>query len=170
MTDALTGLRNQGTFAEQLARTVARGVPFSLLIVDLDDFKSFNDRDGHEAGNRLLQSIAAGILQAGRDSDEVYRYGGDEFAVILPGTTVAGAIEVGRRVGDAVVGSATVGSPAPSASRRSRRTAATGMRSCSPRTVPATWRSVPGAPAWSPRRMRASCPIPSPSRRRRRWT
>jgi len=102
MTDALTGLRNQGTFAEQLARTVARGTPFSLLVVDLDDFKSFNDRDGHEAGNRLLQSIAAGIVEAGRETDEVYRYGGDEFAVILPGTTVAGAIEVGRRVGDAV--------------------------------------------------------------------
>lgn len=102
MTDALTGLRNQGTFAEQLARHVARGAPFSLLIVDLDDFKSFNDRHGHEAGNRLLQSIAAGIATAGRETDEVYRYGGDEFAVILPGTSVAGAIQVGRRVGDAV--------------------------------------------------------------------
>ncbi len=103
MTDALTGLHNQGTFAEQLARAVTRGTPFSLLIVDLDDFKSFNDRDGHEAGNRLLQAIAAGIVRAGRDTDEVYRYGGDEFAVLLPGTTAAGAIEVGRRVGAAVV-------------------------------------------------------------------
>ena len=58
MTDSLTGLKNQGTFADQLTRTVALGGPFALLILDLDDFKSFNDREGHEAGNRLLQLIA----------------------------------------------------------------------------------------------------------------
>ena len=81
MTDALTGLKNQGTFAEHLSRAVVRGTPFSLLIVDLDDFKSFNDRDGHEAGNRLLQSIARAVTAAGRETDEVYRYGGDELAV-----------------------------------------------------------------------------------------
>ncbi len=102
MTDALTGLKNQGTFSEDLTRTAARNAPFSLLILDLDDFKSFNDRDGHEAGNRLLQSIATGILAAVRDTDEVYRYGGDEMAVILPGTTGTGALEVARRVGDAI--------------------------------------------------------------------
>jgi len=102
MTDTLTGLKNQGTFSEHLAQAAARGTPFSLLIVDLDDFKSFNDRDGHEAGNRLLQAISAGISAAVRAGDEVYRYGGDEMAVILPGTTGSGALDVARRVGDAI--------------------------------------------------------------------
>ena len=68
MTDALTGLKNQGTFADHLSRAVVRGTPFSLLIVDLDDFKSFNDRDGHEAGNRLLQAIARAVTAAGRET------------------------------------------------------------------------------------------------------
>jgi diguanylate cyclase (GGDEF)-like protein/excisionase family DNA binding protein len=102
MTDALTGLKNQGTFADHLGRAAARGAPFSLLIVDLDDFKSFNDRDGHEAGNRLLQTIARAVEAAGRESDEVYRYGGDELALILPGADVTGGLEVARRVGAAV--------------------------------------------------------------------
>jgi diguanylate cyclase (GGDEF)-like protein/excisionase family DNA binding protein len=102
MTDALTGLKNHGTFADQLARTVSRGIPFSLLMLDLDDFKSYNDRDGHEAGNRLLQAISRGIEAAVRESDDVFRYGGDEFAVILPHTTGAGALEVARKVGAAV--------------------------------------------------------------------
>jgi diguanylate cyclase (GGDEF)-like protein len=106
MTDALTGLKNQGTFAEHLARAVSRGTAFSLLIMDLDDFKGFNDRDGHEAGNRLLQSIARAIRAAGRETDEVYRYGGDEFALILPGADSAGGVEVARRVGAAVAATA----------------------------------------------------------------
>lgn len=106
MTDALTGLKNQGTFAEDLGRVVLRGAPFSLLIVDLDDFKSFNDRDGHEAGNRLLQDIARAVETAGRETDEVYRYGGDELALILPGADTAGGLEVARRVGAAVAATA----------------------------------------------------------------
>ncbi len=104
MTDALTGLKNQGTFADHLARAAARGSQFSLLIVDLDDFKGYNDRDGHEAGNRLLQEIARVVVAASRETDEVYRYGGDELALILPGTTGHGALEVARRVGQAVAG------------------------------------------------------------------
>ena len=57
-TDSLTGLKNQGTFQEYLGVAVARGTPFSLLMVDLDDFKSFNDLRGHEAGSVLLRDIA----------------------------------------------------------------------------------------------------------------
>ena len=89
-TDALTGLKNQGTFQEYLQMTVKRGNPFSLLIVDLDDFKSFNDRRGHEAGNVMLAKIAKALRTSCRDSDEVFRYGGDEFALILPNTDEAG--------------------------------------------------------------------------------
>jgi diguanylate cyclase (GGDEF)-like protein len=101
-TDALTGLKNQGTFSEDLARAVGRGSAFTLLILDLDDFKVFNDAHGHEAGNALLASIARGLRSACRDTDEVYRYGGDEFALILPGSGTAGGREVALRVARAV--------------------------------------------------------------------
>ncbi len=101
-TDALTGLKNQGTFQEYLQMTVKRGNPFSLLIVDLDDFKSFNDRRGHEAGNLMLANIAKALRTSCRDSDEVFRYGGDEFALILPNTDEAGAMRVAAKVGRAV--------------------------------------------------------------------
>ena len=55
-------------------------------MLDLDDFKAVNDALGHQAGDRLLAEIAAAIVAAGRDTDHVFRYGGDEFALILPGT------------------------------------------------------------------------------------
>ncbi len=103
-TDSLTGLKNQGTFQERLSAWVHRGSPFSLLIVDLDGFKSFNDALGHEAGNELLRDIAGAFRNACRDSDEVFRYGGDEFAIILAGADTPGAVEVADRVGRAVRG------------------------------------------------------------------
>jgi diguanylate cyclase (GGDEF)-like protein len=101
-TDALTGLKNQGTFQEYLQVAVNRGAPFSLLIVDLDNFKGFNDRRGHEAGNVLLAAIARTLRAACRDSDEVFRYGGDEFALILPNTDATGAMLVAAKVGASV--------------------------------------------------------------------
>jgi diguanylate cyclase (GGDEF)-like protein/excisionase family DNA binding protein len=82
-TDALTGLSNHGTFHERLAQWIARTDPFSLLMLDLDDFKSYNDRHGHQAGDRLLRSIAAALTSAVRETDAVFRYGGDEFALLL---------------------------------------------------------------------------------------
>ncbi|MEX1335737.1 MAG: GGDEF domain-containing protein, partial [Candidatus Limnocylindrales bacterium] len=103
-TDALTGLRNHGTFREDLRLAVEKGQPFSLLMLDLDDFKTFNDRHGHEAGNELLKRIATAISTACRQSDLVYRYGGDEFSLILPGTPEPGALEVAERIRDAVRG------------------------------------------------------------------
>ena len=101
-TDALTGLKNHGAFAEHLALAVARGTAFSLLLIDLDDFKSFNDRRGHDAGSRLLTAIAQAMKSSGRDADEVFRYGGDEFTLILPGADVAGATAVGAKLARAV--------------------------------------------------------------------
>jgi diguanylate cyclase (GGDEF)-like protein len=96
--DALTGLRNHGTFREELEAAIGRGEPFALLMLDLDDFKAYNDRHGHEAGNVLLKSIAAAIRRACRSRDLVYRYGGDEFSIILPESTLGGAIDVAQRV------------------------------------------------------------------------
>jgi diguanylate cyclase (GGDEF)-like protein/excisionase family DNA binding protein len=101
-TDALTGLRNHGTFREDLLVAVARAEPFALLMLDLDDFKAYNDRHGHEAGNALLRSIAGAIVGACRDTDRVYRYGGDEFCIALPGTSEAGGVDVAERVRRAI--------------------------------------------------------------------
>jgi diguanylate cyclase (GGDEF)-like protein/excisionase family DNA binding protein len=101
-TDDLTGLRNHGTFREDLPLETEGGRPFALLMLDLDDFKGFNDRRGHEAGNALLVGIGAAIAQACRESDRVYRYGGDEFSLILPGADAADAVDVAERVRAAI--------------------------------------------------------------------
>ena len=103
-TDSLTGLKNQGTFRDHMAHWVSRSTPFSLLILDLDGFKAFNDESGHEAGNVLLTNIADSLRAACRDTDEVFRYGGDEFALILPGTEGPGALEVATRIGRSIRG------------------------------------------------------------------
>ncbi|MDQ3870679.1 MAG: diguanylate cyclase [Chloroflexota bacterium] len=103
-TDALTGLSNHGTFQERLAEAVARGQRFGLLMLDLDDFKSYNDRYGHQAGDALLKRIAGALEAAGREADAVFRYGGDEFALILPSADRdgTGALAVAQKVRRAV--------------------------------------------------------------------
>jgi diguanylate cyclase (GGDEF)-like protein/excisionase family DNA binding protein len=101
-TDDLTGLLNHGTFQAYLRRSVESHEAFSLIMLDLDDFKAVNDAMGHQAGDRLLAEIARAIVAAGRDSDYVFRYGGDEFALILPGTDAASALAVAERVRTAV--------------------------------------------------------------------
>ncbi len=103
-TDSLTGLKNHGTFQARLDAWVATARPFSLLLVDLDGFKGYNDEHGHMAGNQLLREISATFRRVCRDTDEVFRYGGDEFAIILPGSETEGALEVAARIGRAVRG------------------------------------------------------------------
>ena len=98
-TDDLTGLLNQGTFAEWLARSVETRERFGILMLDLDEFKNVNDRLGHQAGDDLLRSVAAAIKGAClRDSDRVFRYGGDEFTVICPATDATGTIVLAERI------------------------------------------------------------------------
>jgi diguanylate cyclase (GGDEF)-like protein/excisionase family DNA binding protein len=101
-TDGLTGLLNHATFRERLATSVGRGERFSLVMMDLDDFKIVNDALGHQAGDRLLTEIAAAIVSAGRDSDQVFRYGGDEFTMLLAGADATAAVAVAERVRSAV--------------------------------------------------------------------
>ncbi len=88
-TDDLTGLDNQRSFRRELAARVTTGRPFSLMMIDLDRFKLVNDTFGHEAGNDFLRRAARAIEGASRDTDAVFRYGGDEFAVLLAGADVA---------------------------------------------------------------------------------
>ena len=100
--DALTGLRNHGAFQREIGLLIARGEPFGLLMLDLDAFKAYNDWHGHPDGDALLARIATGMAGALRDGDRVYRYGGDEFAVLLPGISAAAAREVTERIRTAV--------------------------------------------------------------------
>jgi diguanylate cyclase (GGDEF)-like protein len=97
-TDDLTGLLNHGTFKDYLSRSVSAGDPFGVVMIDLDMFKAINDTMGHQAGDRLLREIASAILGAARETDAVFRYGGDEFAVLLPRSDAAGLAAVAERI------------------------------------------------------------------------
>jgi diguanylate cyclase (GGDEF)-like protein len=104
--DALTGLRNHGSFQRELGEAVDAGLPFAVLMLDLDDFKAFNDALGHPAGDALLTDIARSMTSATREGDRLYRYGGDEFAAILPGADRVVAHEVAERIRGVVRSSA----------------------------------------------------------------
>ncbi|HEY5630201.1 MAG TPA: diguanylate cyclase, partial [Candidatus Limnocylindrales bacterium] len=100
--DGLTGLRNHGAFQRELGESVAAGTPFALLMIDLDKFKNYNDSHGHPAGDALLARIALTMRETLRDEDRVYRYGGDEFAIVLPGAGATAAREIAERVRTAI--------------------------------------------------------------------
>jgi diguanylate cyclase (GGDEF)-like protein len=100
--DDLTGLLNHGTLQQWISQHVRDGSPFSLIMLDLDDFRTVNNELGHQAGDQLLRAIADALLKAGREADHVFRYGGDEFAFLLPGTQAAGALRVAERARAAV--------------------------------------------------------------------
>jgi diguanylate cyclase (GGDEF)-like protein/PAS domain S-box-containing protein len=101
--DGLTGLANRRRFDERLqeewARAYRDGKPLSLLMIDVDHFKKFNDRYGHPAGDACLRSIAEILAaEARRPGDLAIRYGGEEFALLLPSTEAAGCELVGERI------------------------------------------------------------------------
>lgn len=100
--DALTGLRNHGTFQRDLGDLIDTGDVFALLMLDLDYFKSFNDTNGHPAGDTLLTVVAGALVGVIRQNDRAYRYGGDEFALLLRGASSRQAHEVAARVRAAV--------------------------------------------------------------------
>ncbi len=100
-TDGLTGLHNHRLFHERLESETARAtrynVPLSLVMLDVDYFKAFNDTYGHPAGDEILKEIAARIGALARASDVVARYGGEEFAILLPDTDREGAYAFAER-------------------------------------------------------------------------
>jgi len=103
ITDGLTDLYNHRYFYDRLAQEVAAAQryerPLSLLMIDIDDFKSYNDRFGHRAGDAVLRDMSARLkAQTRQQVDLVARYGGEEFAIILPSTPVQGAASVGERL------------------------------------------------------------------------
>jgi two-component system cell cycle response regulator len=101
-TDSLTGLYNRRSFQERLEQEVDRAMryhrPLSLIMIDVDHFKQYNDTHGHLQGDRILVEVAHALKTLSRASDIVARYGGEEFALILPETDKANAENLGRRL------------------------------------------------------------------------
>ncbi len=104
--DGLTGLANRRTLDERLAqewRLAARlDAPLAMLMVDIDHFKQFNDCGGHPAGDQCLKTVAAAIARQSREQDLAARFGGEEFALLLPHTDLRGALQVAERARAAV--------------------------------------------------------------------
>ncbi len=107
VSDALTGIPNRRAFDQALRgewrRSTRAREPLSLVMVDIDRFKQFNDRFGHPIGDQALIAVARALTAAvGREGDLLARYGGEEFAVVLPSTDLAGAAAIGRELVEAV--------------------------------------------------------------------
>jgi len=104
--DELTGLLNRRSFNQEIPREMERfrrfGQSFSLLMLDLDHFKDFNDAYGHSAGDQALRDVADILSETARLYDRVMRFGGEEFAIILPQTNAAEALTVAERIREAV--------------------------------------------------------------------
>jgi diguanylate cyclase len=110
-TDSLTGLANRRAFDDEMRRRLAewerKKAPFTLLLLDIDHFKKFNDTHGHQAGDEVLRQVAKVLKAQSRDMDLPCRYGGEEFAVILPATKTDGACTVAERIRQAIADSET---------------------------------------------------------------
>lgn len=113
-TDALTSLANrhamEDTFPKQILRCLEDQKPVSLIMIDVDNFKEFNDAFGHIAGDRALTAVSRILRTQFRPRDLLVRYGGDEFAVLLPDVAAEPALEIAERVRAAVSGETGDGS------------------------------------------------------------
>ncbi len=117
-TDALTELSNRRALDDEMNRRFAewqrRKSTFSLIMVDVDHFKKFNDKHGHQAGDQVLRDVASTLGRTVREMDLATRYGGEEFAIILPATPLADAILAGERIRSAIAMSVPRVTAAPS--------------------------------------------------------
>lgn len=108
LTDILTGLHNRRYLERRLPEEVARArrhaQPLSGLLLDVDHFKRINDDYGHGAGDRVLRELARRVSDVLRATDVTVRYGGEEFAVLLPQTALPDAVELGERIRQTVAG------------------------------------------------------------------
>jgi diguanylate cyclase (GGDEF)-like protein/PAS domain S-box-containing protein len=102
VTDSLTGVKNHRAFVERFEEEVQRATryqaPLSLMILDIDRFKNFNDMFGHQAGDRALKTVAQLLQSNVRNIDFVARYGGEEFIIIMPGTGPHGAVALAENL------------------------------------------------------------------------
>jgi two-component system cell cycle response regulator len=108
ITDALTGLHNRRYMETHLSslaeQAVSRGKPLSVLVLDIDFFKSINDGHGHDAGDDVLREFALRIRKSIRNIDLACRYGGEEFVIVMPETDMAVATMVAERLRRAIAG------------------------------------------------------------------
>jgi len=102
ITDPLTGLHNrrylEARLTEELSRSKRYNYPLSFMMIDIDDFKLYNDRNGHQAGDRALEITAQCLRAALRKVDVASRYGGEEFSILLPQTTLQEAGVLADRI------------------------------------------------------------------------
>jgi len=102
MTDGLTGLSNRKSFDQQIAQMMKdadkSGKAFTLLMVDIDHFKGFNDSFGHQVGDQVLRLVARTLIEGVKGRDVAARYGGEEFAILLPETNIEAGIAVGNNL------------------------------------------------------------------------
>ena len=107
-TDGLTGLKNHRAFQQRLALDFERSARYqtslSLLLLDVDKFKQYNDTFGHPAGDEVLKNVAQILQSIARSTDLVARYGGEEFVIVLPETDAQGASEAAERIRAAIAG------------------------------------------------------------------
>jgi len=97
-TDPLTGLLNTRHMAEKLTRVLKsaerRSEPVSFVYIDVNDFKQFNDQEGHQRGDEVLKAVSSSLMNISRSEDRCFRYGGDEFCVVLPNCTYTNATKM----------------------------------------------------------------------------
>jgi diguanylate cyclase (GGDEF)-like protein len=105
-TDALTGVGNRRLFERTLEREIGhaqiKGEQLSLLLVDVDHFKAFNDSLGHQAGDQALREVASVLVRRCGKQDTVARYGGEEFAVVVPGADIERSLKLAEELRVAV--------------------------------------------------------------------
>src|SRR4051812_29114196 len=107
--DSLTGLPNRRAFRARLDGEIGAGSAFALVLCDMDSLKTVNDTRGHDAGDKALQLLSNALRNELRRSDEAYRVGGDEFAVLLPGASRLDAERVMRRLRETIPGGTPTG-------------------------------------------------------------
>jgi diguanylate cyclase (GGDEF)-like protein len=102
ITDPLTGMLNRRYLIERLAEELKRSkrqeYPMSFMMIDIDDFKLYNDRNGHPAGDLALEMTAQCLKSALRGADVASRYGGEEFCILLPQTSLAEGVAIAERI------------------------------------------------------------------------